>query len=64
MLKIDWPKQISGRTLQYMVKWRGYPDTDNTWESAKDLPKNLIKKFADQVKLRVSTLYPELNEFI
>ena len=44
----------SGRTLQYMVKWRGYPDSDNTWESNKDLPKNLIKKFEDAVKLKES----------
>ena len=20
--------------LQYLIKWKGYPDTDNTWESA------------------------------
>jgi Chromo (CHRromatin Organisation MOdifier) domain len=22
------------RQLQYLVKWKGYPDVDNTWESA------------------------------
>ena len=37
-----------------MVKWRSYPDSDNTWESNKDLPKNLIKKFEDAVKLKES----------
>ena len=22
-----------GRKLQYLIKWKGYPVTDNTWES-------------------------------
>jgi hypothetical protein len=22
------------RQLQYLIKWKGYPDADNTWESA------------------------------
>jgi len=30
--------QHSGRnrTLQYLIHWKGYPDSDNTWESAAD----------------------------
>ena len=30
--------QYSGRnrTLQYLIHWKGYPDSDNTWESAAD----------------------------
>jgi Chromo (CHRromatin Organisation MOdifier) domain len=23
--------------LQYLVKWKGYPPSDNTWEAATDL---------------------------
>ena len=25
------------RQLQYLIKWKGYPDADNTWESADDV---------------------------
>ena len=28
-----------------LVKWEGYPDTDNTWEPALDLPSNLVAAF-------------------
>lgn len=34
-----------GKNIQYMVKWKNYPDSDNTWESASDLPKNIITAF-------------------
>src|SRR5260370_26756907 len=33
------------RTLQYFVKWKGYPESDNTWESAQDIhAPDLLKK--------------------
>jgi hypothetical protein len=25
------------RTLQYLIKWKGYPESDNTWEAASDV---------------------------
>jgi len=25
-------KQINGETVEYLVKWHNYPDSDNTWE--------------------------------
>jgi Chromo (CHRromatin Organisation MOdifier) domain/Integrase zinc binding domain len=34
------------RTLQYLIKWKGYPESDNTWENADQIhaPK-LIKRY-------------------
>merc|ERR1711887_388308 len=43
-------KRGAGRTLQYFVKWKGYPDSDNTWENSKDLPNTLVKKFETSFK--------------
>jgi len=43
-------KRGAARTLQYFVKWKGYPDSDNTWENSKDLPSNLVKKFETSLK--------------
>jgi hypothetical protein len=34
------------RTLQYLVKWKGYPESDNTWEPAGQIhAPNLIKAY-------------------
>lgn len=40
-------KRGENKTLQYCVKWKGYPESDNTWENYSDLPKNLVKKYED-----------------
>jgi hypothetical protein len=39
-------RTINGET-QYLVKWRNYPDSDNTWEPPKHLKncRNLIRRF-------------------
>jgi Chromo (CHRromatin Organisation MOdifier) domain len=26
-----------GKTLQYLIKWKGYPESDNTWENANQI---------------------------
>lgn len=36
-------KRKRGRGWQYLVKWKGYPDHDNSWISAKELKNNASK---------------------
>jgi hypothetical protein len=31
-----------GRHLQFYVKWVGYPETENTWQSASQLQEDMI----------------------
>ena len=31
------------RQLQYLIKWKGYPDADNTWESADHVHQQNVK---------------------
>jgi hypothetical protein len=39
-------KKIKNGTVQYNVKWKGFPDSDNTWEPAEDLTcYDLISRF-------------------
>jgi hypothetical protein len=34
------------RTLQYLIKWKGYPESDNTWEAAGDVhAPDLVKAY-------------------
>src|SRR6267142_488689 len=34
------------RTLQYLIKWQGYPESDNTWENANQIhASDLIKLY-------------------
>src|SRR5713226_2510059 len=40
------------RALQYFVKWKGYPESDNTWESARDIhAPDLLKKYHQRYPL-------------
>ncbi len=40
------------RTLQYLIKWKGYPEADNTWESADQThAPQLIKAYHRQCPL-------------
>src|SRR5713226_288802 len=40
------------RTLQYFVKWKGYPESDNTWESAQDIhAPDLVKQYHQRYPL-------------
>lgn len=44
-------KKSKGRKIEYLVKWLGWDDKDNTWEPMKNLPcKDLIKEFEERVK--------------
>jgi hypothetical protein len=48
-----------GRTkkLQYLVKWLGYPDSDNTWEPVSQVhAPDLIKQYQHQHCLSIKTL--------
>jgi len=35
-----------GRHLQYVVKWKGFPDSENSWEPLANIPAHgLIREF-------------------
>jgi hypothetical protein len=38
-------KQRIGRTVQYRVKWLGYPDSENSWEKKKDIGPETVAAF-------------------
>jgi Chromo (CHRromatin Organisation MOdifier) domain len=38
--------QRDGRTTKYLIKWKGYPDSDNSWEPLTNIPaRALVKEF-------------------
>jgi Chromo (CHRromatin Organisation MOdifier) domain len=41
-----------GRKLQYLVKWKGYPDSDNQWVNKEDL-------FANDALWKFKNLHPD-----
>jgi len=46
-------RQGRGRQLQYLVKWLGYPESDNTWEPAGHLQTPLLlKEYHRQVPVK------------
>jgi hypothetical protein len=34
-----------GKTIWFLVKWRGFPHGDNTWEKPKDISLELVEAF-------------------
>lgn len=42
------------RGLEYFVKWRNFPTSDNTWEPASNFPPNLIEHFEYKRKRKVN----------
>jgi hypothetical protein len=50
-------KMGQGKKLQYLVKWIGYPDSDNTWEPVEQIhAPDLIKSYQKQHQLSIKTL--------
>jgi hypothetical protein len=47
-----------GNKLQYLVKWVGYPNSDNTWEPVTQIhAPDLIKHYQKQHQLSIKTLW-------
>ena|SRR5271155_5200774 len=38
-------KRRIGRTVQYLVKWLGYPNSESTWEKRKDIDSDTVAAF-------------------
>ncbi|XP_022653781.1 chromobox protein homolog 1-like isoform X2 [Varroa jacobsoni] len=45
-------KKIKCNKVYYLLKWKGYPDSDNTWEPADNLEdcRDLIRDFEEKLK--------------
>jgi hypothetical protein len=44
-------KRRVGRTVQYLVKWLGYPDSENTWEKKRDIDPDPVAAFEANLML-------------
>lgn len=42
--EVVYPSRSSGR-VEYFVKWRGYPDSENAWERKTDINPDLVAAF-------------------
>lgn len=42
--KIMEKRSHNGR-IEYLIKWAGYSDVDNTWEPIENISESLVKKF-------------------
>ncbi len=44
-------KRRIGRTVKYLVKWLGYPDSENSWERKKDIHPDIVAAFETELLL-------------
>ena len=53
---VDSRRHSRRKTLQYLVKWKGYPDSDNEWVNHKDMhaPDAIREYKAHQIKRGVT----------
>src|SRR5258708_10750105 len=50
---INHQRHGRSRTLQYFVKWKGYPESDNTWEPVQNIhAPDLLKKYHQRYPLQ------------
>jgi hypothetical protein len=40
------------KTLQYLIKWKGYPESDNTWENANQIHAPVLIKLYHQTNMQ------------
>lgn len=38
-------KKRVGRGFQYLVKWRGYPESESSWQKKKDIHPDIVRAF-------------------
>jgi hypothetical protein len=62
---IAWPTQ-NKRSIQYLIKWKGYPVSENLWLLEKELTnaKELLNKFKEKhaLKQRTNTLALQVQQ--
>ena len=44
-------KRQIGRAVKYLVKWLGYPDSENSWERKKDIDPDIVAAFEAELLL-------------
>ena len=55
-----FPEQKSNKK-QYLVKWKGFENEQNTWESRKRIPRKLIESFEEEQRIKNQSLQTRPN---
>lgn len=47
-----WPKRCKSikQRWKHVIKWKGYPESDNTWETKDNLPQKLIDEYLESLE--------------